>query len=95
MNRLVERFVTPERDEAGGGAQQLPGSALWQRRDEEMDALDEAIKRMRAQRLRLQRRQRKAIESSCSVYSGAFRNQFLAKWMLGNVLIETSLAILT
>ena len=30
-----------------------------QRRDEEMDALDEEIKRMRAQRLRLERRQRK------------------------------------
>jgi hypothetical protein len=30
-----------------------------ERRDEEMDALDEEIKRMRAQRLRLERRQRK------------------------------------
>jgi len=29
------------------------------RRDEEMDALDEEIKRMRAQRLRLERHQRK------------------------------------
>ena len=29
------------------------------KRDEEMDALDEEIKRMRAQRLRLERRQRK------------------------------------
>lgn len=29
------------------------------RRDEEMDKLDEEIKRMRAQRLRLERRQRK------------------------------------
>jgi len=30
-----------------------------ERRDEEMDALDEEIKRMRAQRLRLERHQRK------------------------------------
>jgi hypothetical protein len=30
-----------------------------ERRDEEMDALDEEIKRMRAQRMRLERRQRK------------------------------------
>ena len=30
-----------------------------ERRDEEMDALDEEIKRMRAQRLRLERRPRK------------------------------------
>ena len=30
-----------------------------ERRDEEMDQLDEEIKRMRAQRLRLERRQRK------------------------------------
>jgi len=30
------------------------------RREEEMDALDEEIKRMRAQRLRLERRQKKS-----------------------------------
>ena len=30
-----------------------------ERRDEEMDALDEEIKRMRAQRLRLEQRERK------------------------------------
>ena len=30
-----------------------------EKRDEEMDALDEEIKRMRAQRLRLEQRQRK------------------------------------
>lgn len=59
MNRLVERSVAPERDEAAAALNSYQAPALWQRRDEEMDALDEAIERMRAQRLRLERCQRK------------------------------------